>query len=136
LWGWDLAFHVANGLLFLFFNSLLRPPLYITVHFASARLWRHDAAKLDFSNISCHLTFGRFFPKHTATHFLSLVSLFLSRRPSYFSSTLSFFLFNHITLGAQNSVGISETISENELEKLIESKLWILQTQFGAPAVY
>jgi hypothetical protein len=41
--GRDLAFRIANGLLFLFFNFFFS---YVTVHFASARLWRRGAAVL------------------------------------------------------------------------------------------
>lgn len=39
--GGDLAFRMADGLLFFIFDFFLS---YVTVHFASARLWRLGAA--------------------------------------------------------------------------------------------
>lgn len=41
LHGGDLAFRIADGLLFFIFNFFFS---YVTVHFASARLWRRSAA--------------------------------------------------------------------------------------------
>jgi hypothetical protein len=57
-----LAFRMADGLRFFYSNFFSSSPQRVCGKKISVASWRCGApAKLDFSNVSCHLTFGRLF---------------------------------------------------------------------------